>query len=762
MGKTFMVFRLFLLFIILSTSYLTVLAQDFDIQRYDVAVQLKPSANTAQIQAKLALKNVTTQGRSGQFVTLRVNKRAKVQSIQVDSTEATIKQKDDERLPELSTISIDFPKAVPPSGSASITINYSLEVKESTAITSIAPGDTVLLPDSFWVPIVHTPYLPYGPDYAPFSLTVNSSENEKVFSDGNRRSSESFDQTQLCQPLLIAGNFEEPFEVKGSTTFEFVIPKGIPATAKGQAEALAAEANKILDFYKQFLAISPPEKIRVIASSRVGSYASGTTLLLSEDFFRRDALDLETIEFLARSLLRTKIGGELLPRGRGWNVLQDALPAYFAGIYFEKVYGEMAGREFFARRARAYAPLAASRNDEPLVFISTLDNQYTTSMFNKGPLMFRIIEIRLGRDKLLATIKQLFNNPNKQIRYEDLKKLFITADKTLDSFFDQWFDKISEPDFIIGVPAQTESGWKCALRNLGTGDTLVPVLAVTEKGEKLNELVLLPSQGRAEVLFKTSNKINSVEVDPDKFYPQTNYDNDTRPQLSSTFTLFRDANVHFNKKEFSEAETKLKEALAKEPANAVLRTLYVRTLAGNNRLPEAKKEIEEIKKLGPLPLYSITWLNFTLGEASLSTGQSDSVDYFRRAVSASKDVIIARQKLIEAERATSKLSTGDDSVKNFIGQLDRAIKEGTYPALEQVVIRPNLNKFVRGIVANKPENWSTQILRVENLTADRVSVDVLINVVGIDKREQQGNGLMVLRRSQNGWLLADLQLFNIQ
>src|SRR5438034_1256328 len=77
-------------------------AQDYDIQRYDLNVQLQPATNSAQVQAKLSLINNTTQGRSGQFVTLKINKRAKVSAVQVDGASAQFQQKEDARLTELA------------------------------------------------------------------------------------------------------------------------------------------------------------------------------------------------------------------------------------------------------------------------------------------------------------------------------------------------------------------------------------------------------------------------------------------------------------------------------------------------------------------------------------------------------------------------------------------------------------------------------------------------------------------------------------
>ncbi len=739
----------------------TISAQDYDILRFDINTQLNASAYTLQTQARLQIQNITTQGRAGQSATFKINKNARVTSVSVDGADAVFRQKGDERLTELANVTVDFPKPLAPSATAQVSFVYTLEFKESTALASVSANEALLLPESFWIPLVHTPFATYGPDYAPVRLTASVGDGLRVVGDG-RLTDGSYEQSYLSQPLLVAGNYDEPFEVKTSgTTCEFVLPRGIRQSARKQAEAIAAEVAKISGFYTELLGFTMPQNIRVISSSKVGSQVIATTLILNEDLFRRDELDVETIEFLARALLRCQIGSISVPRARGWYILQDAIPVYLAGLYFERTYGSDAGKEFFARRARAYAPIAAARSDGPLLFLSLLDNQYASSMLNKGPLMFRLLERQVGREKVLRVYRTVFGN--KTAKYEDLKNAFLAIDKELASFFDQWFEKVSEPDFIIGVPFEVEGQWKCALRNFGLGDALVDVLAIDEKGNRLIERVMIPSQGRSEVTFKSSSRIVAVEVDPDKLYPQTNYNNDTRPQVQSAYTLFNEASLNFAKKEYAEAEKQLRDAIAREPHNTALRALLLRVLAATNRYDEALREAAEVRKAGPLPTYTITWVNYVLGEAAMAAGKpAEAADRFFAAVAASRDTVPARQRLVEAERQAGRSSIGDESVKLFVQQLDRAIREATVQALEPLINRATLLKFARGISANKPENWSTQIVRVEQVTADKLYVDAVITVTSFDKKQQSGSGLLVLRRKGAGWILDEVNLFSIQ
>ncbi len=754
-----------ILLIILVTST-RALAQDYDIQRYDLNLQLDTKASQAQLQLKLSLTNITTQGRSGQQVVLKVNKRATVTAVQVEGTNAQFQQKNDERTPELANVNIDLPKPLAPGASTTIALNYTLEWKESTAIAAIVPGNTLLLPESFWLPVVHLPFAPYGPDIAPITINATVNDNEAIQSSGTRRiagTSTMFEQSLPVQPLLLTGNFDDAVEVKTATaSFEFFYPKGIGSNARKQAEAIAKEGNQILEFYRQFLGITPPTQIRIVSSARINSYVTGNLLVLGEDLFRREVLDLETVEFLARALLRHKIGSELAPRTRGWTVVQDALPIYFASFYFEKQYGKDAAQEFFARRVRAYAPVAAAHNDGPLLFVSPLDNQYAAAMFNKAPLMLRIIEQQLGREKFIALVKEQISTAKKQLRFEDLRRSIVAMDKGMGSFFDQWFDKIVEPDFIVGVPQAAEGGWKCALRNLGTGEVLVPVVAVTEKGDRLTEMANIGSQSLGEIFFKTTDKISSVEVDPDKLYPQISFDNDARPAITSPYTLFKEANASFLQRDFASAENKLRTALQREPQNTIVHTLLARTLLAANKPTEAKKEVEIIWKQALLPTYTITWTNSVWGEMLLASNPREAIDYLRRAVISSKDIVPIRQKLIEVERSNNRLPPVDESVRAFISQLDRAIREATAKTLEPLVVRANLSKFLRGIVVGKPESWSTEILRADMITANEVAIDVAITAVTGDKQEQRGTAVYILQRNAAGWVLSNIELFNLQ
>ena len=102
------------------------------------------------------------------------------------------------------------------------------------------------------------------------------------------------------------------------------------------------------------------------------------------------------------------------------------------------------------------------------------------------------------------------------------------------TLLDYGLDKTTDTDLLVGLPVQREGQWVAALRNLGSLDVTVPVVATTERGERLTVEASVPARNFGEALFKTSSRITRVEVDPDKIYPQLDYSNDIAPRAQLT------------------------------------------------------------------------------------------------------------------------------------------------------------------------------------------------------------------------------------
>jgi len=167
----------------------------------------------------------------------------------------------------------------------------------------------------------------------------------------------------------------------------------------------------------------------------------------------------------------------------------------------------------------------------------------------------------------------------------------------------------------------------------------------------------------------------------------------------------------------------------------------------------------------PAPASALAWSHITLGQIALAKNQAgEATGYLRRAVVEADEIpaqYAARDAMIKADRAANPSVSGDDSARTFISQLDTLIKQPSSEKLYAVVIKNNLKKFVQGLTVTPPTAWTTEIARAEQIDANRLSLDVKIKAVS-GGRDQAGTAVFILHKTSSGWLLEEVQLFNVK
>src|SRR5262249_345851 len=171
-----------------------------------------------------------------------------------------------------------------------------------------------------------------------------------------------------------------------------------------------------------------------------------------------------------------------------------------------------------------------AKHDAPLSRTTLLDETYFNSVSNKGAMVWRLVDHLIGRSAFTATLNALLQNGKADTEGMTLARLRAavvepggTAMKTL---LDQELDQPTDMDLMVGIPRQEGGQWTAALRNLGSIDATVKVLASTDRGERLTVETTIPAHDFGQALFKGGSRVVRVEVDPDKFYPQLDYAND--------------------------------------------------------------------------------------------------------------------------------------------------------------------------------------------------------------------------------------------
>jgi len=763
------------------------LAQEFEIKKYELNASVNTEARTVEVRARLRIVNFSTKDLLDKLLlsaedkprfSLFLNNKVKVTAMMINGAAAAFKAVEEPRT-NLLLVSTDITSAIASVPEFDVELSYSIPAAERSASLHVSTGETFLLPASFWVPVKHTPFADHGADTAPFSLAVTAPQGLKVISSGIRKSETSFEESLADQPFFLVGDYEVTPR-GGAPEVEVYAPRGLNDTGKQQVNRLADEAARIVAFYAKYFGVPPSIPFRVVSTqARDLAFSTVGAVTVDDSLFRRDVLDLGTIELMAGAAAKAWIDGRVLLRGRGTGMLRDGLPVYLAAQYLGERFGEAQREAAFERYRRAYAPLARG-SDAPLLMQSPLDRNYTTSLYNKGALIWRLIEKRIGRQAFDTLIRQLLDRQRVDVltlaewrsplcgasRCVDVKGTLMTgADrKMMTDLFAQWVEAVVLPDFAIGQPQATANGIESTVANFGSGDFNVEVVATTDKGEQLRQTVLAKGGEFGAATFPAGTHITKIEADPEKIYIQKDYVNDAFPRRPSPADLYGQASLAFGKGDFTAAEAKAREALTAEPNAPTLQALLGRALLSQNKREEAARIFTAALKSEPLPIQALGFAHLGLGEIAFQQNAfAEAATHFRYAAAAELDpatTLASRDGALRAERGANAVKLSDEA-RGLLQQLDAAILQGSASGINPLIEQGNLQKFAKSLVGNKPTVWTTEALRTEDWDADRVAVDVSLKIKILNK-DYSGRALYVINRAGGKLRLSEVPIFDVK
>lgn len=766
---------LFALIIFASLSFLpnqpsVVQAQDearaaWQMAAYDISANVSQPERALSAVATLTINNIGKG--AGTNLTLRINSKAKVNSVKVNGATATFLTLPDTR-GNVQRLNITLAPPVAAGASVSLTIDYRLSVENNTGLQAISPLGTQFRPAApvsvtdptagGWYPMLNTALTIRGADTVPFKLRV---EGANVISSGLEKAQSGaviYEQALSGEPFFLQGEWdrtEGSGDSKGITAF---VPKGAPADERKQADLMISAAANARSFYAGLLGPAPNAPIRLVAVRRGAGFSDAGTVLIEWGAFRRAKLDAATAMLIAESVARLWIGAQTPIRGEAVGVLREGLPRYLATIFIEKQFGRDAAQAELLRQRTAYASVA--KRDAPLSHSSPLDDTYYNSVPNKSAMVWRLVERRLGREAFMRAILQASQNG---LSLNTLRtRLAEQGGAAFAAMLDQELDQPTDLNLMIGVPQQRAGEWVAALRNMGSFEATVNVTAVTDRGEQLKVETTVPAQNFGEAVFKTTAKIVRVEIDPDKLYPQLDYADDIIPRNRDVGDLTVEARRLLGVQDFAGTERAAREILAASPQVQEARILLARALLGQNKLDEAEKLFRATLDEALPTAATFAWGNIGLGEIAVRKGQSsEAAKRFGDAVRAEGDYaasLAARAERIKAEGSAAPI---DDSARAFLGQLDQTITKSTKAELDTKVVPGELSRFVGGIAGSKPEVWQTKVLRTEQLEDNLFAADVFITSKVLGK-EQSGTAMLILARLGGSWKLAGIELFEVR
>lgn len=746
----------------------------WQIAAFDITANVLQSERTLAAVATLTIKNV---GRApGSSLTLRLNSKAKIKSVTANGAPATYHSIADVR-PGLQRLTVNLSSPLAPNATANISFDYRIPVDRNNGLEAISPLTSQFLPLTAvsaadpsaggWYPVLNTPFTVRATDTAPFKIRV---EGANVISSGSESSAGSavvYDSQLNGQPFFLQGAWERAEgtgDAKGITAF---LPPGAPADERKQGEAMISLAAAARSFYSPLLGPAPASPIRMVAVRRGSGFNESGTLLIEQGAFRRAKLDAATAMLIAESVARLWIGGQTAVRGEGSGVIRDGLTRYLATLFLEKQFGREAADAELLRERSAHATVA--KRDAPLSRSTPLDDSYFSGVPNKSTMIWRLVDRRLGRDVFLGALRTLLQSGSADqngISLAGLRGAISSrGDDPFKKLLDHELDQSTEMDLMVGLPQQRGAEWVAALRNLGSVDAPVAVVATTDRGEQLKIETTIPGQNFADAVFKTPAKIVRVEVDPEKLYPQLDYANDIVPRVRDVNEAMAEASRVFGAQDFAKAEATARDIMTAAPRMQEARILLARALLGQSKLDEAEKLFRAALD-DPLPTaVSLAWANIGLGEIALKRGQTaEAVRRFNDGVRAEGEyasALAARAGRIRAESSSNTSPQVDESVRAFITQLEKDITTGSKADLENKILPGELSRFINGILGTRPDVWQTRVLRTEQLDGVQVAADVSINSKVLGK-ESSGTAVFILARVGGNWKLAGIDLFEVR
>jgi tetratricopeptide (TPR) repeat protein len=719
----------------------------WQVVKYDIAATL-PQADTDRnltSKAKLDLKNVSS--RPATTLTLRINQAAVVSTVTVNGTAVDF-TKSEEKIGtgSLQRIALRVPP-VQPEGSLSATIDYKIPVAENSGLHSLSPAGSQFLPLSFWYPTPNSWYFARGADYGPFRITVTA-PGQTVVSSGVEASG-GFDQKLPAQPFFLTGSWD----TINANGISVLVPKGAGAEEQKVAGELSSFASEAKAFVEGLLGPAPDVPIRLVAVRRAGGFTGGGTILIDDGVFRRGRLDSQTAMSVADAIAKVWLGNGVIVSGDGSGVIREGLTKYLATQFIERKFGKEIADVERQRQRVAYS--AVSRRDSPLTIVSALDDYYYPEVANKGAMVWRIIHRKIGNDEFYKAVRS--STQDGTISLSEIRAQFPAEKELLDYLFDQ----VTETNLLAGLPQAVGSDTRIALRNTGPIDVTVNVSVLMANGERLSAPSTVRANSFGEVTFKTASKVNRVEIDPDKLYPQTDYSDDVAPREATDNDLLLAVKRFFDKQEFANAERTARTVLRDFPRFDDVRILLARSLLALGRTADAEREFRLVLDEKIPSSRSIAWANVGLADIAQRANQStQAMNFASKAIEADGEygASLAARAIRNKLNATSG---SDDGVKAFFTAFDKAAVANRKAELEAMSVPGEVGRFVSGLSGQVAE-WKTHLTHVDRIDANSVWAEAVLTIRLLNRDAETGMAVYRLTRAGGTWKLSSVDIFEVR
>jgi tetratricopeptide (TPR) repeat protein len=724
-------------------------AATWQVQKYDINVTLPSVETDRNLSAKavLTIKNVSSSPAS--TLSLRISPSAEISAITVNGAAADFAKREEKvgASGSLQRVTSRIP-SVQPSATATVSVDYKLNLKENSGLSSVSPVGSTFLPLSYWYPTPNSWYFARGADYAPFQIKVTAALGKSVVSAGSENSG-IYSYSGGGQPFFVSGSWDT-VNTGGISVY---IPKGAGAEARNRADELSRLAVDARTFVSSLLGPGPDTPLRIIAARRGAGFSQGGTILVDESLFRRSRIDSQTAMNIAEAVAKLWIGGATSVLGDGQGAIREGMPRFIANEFIESKFGKDVADVERTRQRSAYS--SVSLRDAPLTTVSPIDDYYFAEVANKGAMVWRLLDKRAGRTTFLENIRAVIRDGS--VDLPEIRAAFQAQKELLDYLFDH----VTDINLLVGLPQPSGNQTSVALRNSGGVDVTVNIEALTATGERLAADTTIRATSFGEVTFKTTARVTRVEIDTEKLYPQTEYSDDVAPKELNEGDVLLAVKRLFDKQDFAGAEAAARTVLRRYPRYDEVRILLARSLLGLNRQSDAANEFKAVVDEKLPAAKSIAWANVGLGEIAAKAGQNvQAAKYAETAILADADygASLAARNIRNRVNAASVI---DAEIKEFFARFDKAATANRKAEVDALIVPGEVTRFSSG-VSGSTEQWQTQVSQVDKLDDNTSLVETNLSVKLLNREPESGLAVFRLVKTAAGWKLAAVDMFEVR
>ena len=342
-----------------------------------------------------------------------------------------------------------------------------------------------------------------------------SSVMEGVLSSSVKKGSTVVESWNEWKPIegvdLIAGRYAVEKETyKGIDIYTYFFKRD-----DALSRTYIDKTKEHLDAFQSIIGPYPFKKFAVVENFLPTGYGMPSFTLLGTTVIR--------LPFIPA----TSLGHEIAHNWWGNSVFIDsslgnwaeAITTFVADYRYERAQGDEAAREFRAAKLRGYKNFAEAAHIPLREFRDATSPASRAVGYNKGLMLFNMLELSIGQEKFGAGLKRLYSDKAfERASWQDIQEAFeAAAGEDLDWFFGQWLGRIGGPRLsLYGAGAVKKDGRHAVTFTLKQSSPAyildLPVFIKTPSGGAWKTVRL--DKETQEFSIELDDEPISMEIDP--------------------------------------------------------------------------------------------------------------------------------------------------------------------------------------------------------------------------------------------------------